>query len=84
MIAAIASEYPTLARGQLTFAGLLQNYYYECDASGRNIGISAKWDEEKTAGRCLNDYERRILPAMRFAVMRQLRNRESRRLMVIQ
>ena len=64
MNATIASEFPTLARGQLTFAGLLQHYFYESDASGRNIGISAKWDEEKTAGRCLNDYERRILPTM--------------------
>ncbi len=56
MRATKASGFPTYSPdGLYTFAGLIHEYYEE---------IAEKWDEEKTSGRCLNDYERRILPTI--------------------
>ena len=59
-----AGQYPSLGYdGSITFAGVLQNEFYKTDATGANIGLSKRWNEN-TAAQYSRDYLDRLLPIM--------------------
>ena len=60
----IAPAYPGVGYdGEPTFTGVLRRYFVSFDSFGKNSGISKNWNDE-TKATFIQDYNRRILPAI--------------------
>ena len=60
-----SGQYPSIGYdGSITFAGVLQNEFYKTDATGQNIGLSKKWNDN-TAEQYSRDYLDRLLPTIK-------------------
>ena len=60
-----AGQYPSMGYdGTITFAGVLQNEFHKIDATGKNVGLSRKWNEN-TATQYSRDYMDRMIPIMK-------------------